>query len=116
MKRFIFVAAVAASGCASSGPGMMTPSNNPTAIAPGMTRAQLVSTMGNPSGFMTGTGGFECLTFDMRQTPLAVSPMTMKQNVVLKDGLVVQSQTASPLASWGAPVAAGQQKMSCPPA
>lgn len=115
MRVLSIAAALALAGCASNGPGS-TASTGPMAIAPGMTRAQLVSAMGNPSGFSSGAGGYECLSFDTRQTPLAVNPMTMKQEVVLKDGLVVSSRTASPLASWGAADVSGQNKVSCPPA
>ena len=88
-------------GCASPQPF------GPTALAPGMSRQQVVDKMGPPSGFASGKGGLECLTFDVRQTPLAVSPMTMKHEVVLKDGVVVSSATKSPLESWGANSAAG---------
>lgn len=92
--------------CATA-PGLTTSSVGPTAIQPNMTRQQVVEAMGQPTGFSSAPGGIECLTFDMRQTPLAVSPMTVQQFVVLKDGKVIRSEKTAPLQAW-----TGQHSMS----
>ena len=102
-----FLTLAALCGCA--GPTSL----GPTALAPGMTRQQVVAVMGLPSGFASGPGGAECLTFDVRQTPLSVSPMTLKQEVVLRNGVLVSSATSSPLQAWGADAITGSPKATC---
>jgi len=90
----MFVLMTGLAGCSALAPA------GPTALAPGMTRQQVVAVMGNPTGFSSAPGGIECLTFATRQVALSVSPMTQTQVVTLKDGVVVKSEMRSPLQSW----------------